>query len=123
MPANSPEELQQQIVAAVCAGDADAAAALYEPGASMVPEPGTTVTGAEAIREALGAFAAMAPTMTVETTSLVRTGDIALLLEKWTLSGTGPDGSDVNMAGTGSAVMRRQADGTWKYLIDNPFAG
>jgi hypothetical protein len=31
-------------------------------------------------------------------------------------------GSD-STEGTTAEVVRRQADGTWRYLIDNPFGG
>ena len=35
--------------------------------------------------------------------------------------GTAADGSEVNLTGQTSDVVRRQADGTWLLVIDNPF--
>ena len=35
--------------------------------------------------------------------------------------GTGADGSEVNLTGQTSDVVRRQPDGTWLLVIDNPF--
>ncbi len=34
--------------------------------------------------------------------------------------GVGPDGELFRQAGTATDVMRRQDDGTWRYVIDNP---
>ena len=48
-------------------------------------------------------------------------GDIALSLVAWTLKGTGLDGKPVHMEGTGTDVLRRQADGRWLFVIDNPW--
>lgn len=50
------------------------------------------------------------------------TGDTALTQNKWTMKATGPDGSPVDLAGQSAEVMRRQADGNWKFLIDNPWS-
>ena len=48
----------------------------------------------------------------------VESGDIALLSNEWTLE---LEGNPVASAVT-AEVARRQDDGTWRYVIDNPFA-
>ncbi|MFD1532559.1 hypothetical protein [Pseudonocardia aurantiaca] len=45
----------------------------------------------------------------------------ALLVVDWSLRGTAPDGTSVDMSGTAADVVRRDPDGTWRYLVDNPF--
>jgi len=99
----------------------EAALALYEPGATFVAEPGRSVTGTDAIREVLTGFLAMKPTFTIEVPLVVQAGDTALLHSKWTLTGTGPDGSAVNMEGQGIEVVRRQSSGNWLFVVDNPW--
>lgn len=47
--------------------------------------------------------------------------DIALLIVDWTISGTTPDGEEVDIRGTATDVARRGKDGIWRYIIDNPF--
>jgi ketosteroid isomerase-like protein len=47
--------------------------------------------------------------------------DIALLVVDWSFRGTAPDGTSVDMSGTAADVVRRDPDGTWRYLVDNPF--
>jgi ketosteroid isomerase-like protein len=50
----------------------------------------------------------------------LQNGDVALLVSDWTLTGTGADGNPTTLGGTTADVVRRQADGTWRYAIDNP---
>jgi len=35
---------------------------------------------------------------------------------------TGPDGQPTAMAGKAIEVVRRQADGTWRFIVDDPWA-
>jgi ketosteroid isomerase-like protein len=37
----------------------------------------------------------------------------------WSIDGTGPDGKHMHLGGSASDVVRRGADGRWRYLIDN----
>jgi len=36
------------------------------------------------------------------------------------MTGTGSDGSDVDLGGTATDVVRRGTQGLWRYVIDNP---
>ncbi len=122
MPAKSPKEVGQQLAEALSSGDSKGVLSLYEDDAVFIPpgEPASSpVRGKGAFSEVLGQFLAMDPTLTIETSKVIEVGEIALVTGDWTLKGNGPDG-DVNMSGTFSDVMRRQADGTWLYVIDNP---
>ncbi|MGH8887348.1 MAG: YybH family protein [Egibacteraceae bacterium] len=53
MPAREPREVLRLASEAFNAGDLDGLAALYEPEATLVPQPGQAVSGSQAIREAL----------------------------------------------------------------------
>jgi uncharacterized protein (TIGR02246 family) len=122
MPATKPEELDRLFAQALNAGNLDALLALYEPNAALAPQPGQVVTGTQSIREALQAFIAMKPTLTMlETKTILQTSEIALTSAKWELSGTGPDGAPVTMTGQSAEVARRQGDGTWRLVIDSPW--
>ena len=66
MPARNPEELDRLFSDALNSGNLDALVALYEPQATLTPEPSQVVTGTQAIREALSAFVAVKPTLTLE---------------------------------------------------------
>src|SRR5579884_2417153 len=115
MAARSPEELDRLFAEGLNAGDLDALTALYEPNAALTAQPGHVVTGTHAIREALRQFLA------ADVKILAQTGDIALTSARWELAGTAPDGTPVKMAGHSAEVSRRQADGTWRFVIDTPW--
>ena len=120
MPAYTPEDADRLLCEAISAGDLEAALAFYEPEARFVAEPGNVVTGKEAIRQVMSHFLALRPTLTLEKVTAVQAGDIALLASTWSLVGTGPDGTPVRMSGQGREVVRRQPDGTWLRVLDQP---
>jgi uncharacterized protein (TIGR02246 family) len=121
MSARTPEDLHRLWAEAFTSGDLDGLVALYEPDATMVPQPGHAVSGQAAIREALQGLLATKPVFKLDFRKALRAGDIALLFSRWTLSGKGTDGSEISLAGQTSDVARRQTDGSWLLVIDNPF--
>ena len=121
MPANNPEELDQLFAQALNAGDLDALVALYEPAGCLNSEPGQIAAGTEGIREALSGFLSINPHITIEVKNLNLAGDLALTTGKWHMTGTAPDGSPIDMNGQSVEVARQQPDGTWRFVIDNPF--
>ena len=110
----TPDDLTRLFVARANAGDAAGIAALYEPEAVMAYPPGEVTVGRDAIRalweqvlaKAPAAFEPEAPLPTLVS------GDIALT------STIARDG-----AGVRAQVARRQADGTWLRLLDQPEIG
>ena len=73
------------------------------------------------MREALAAFLAMQPKMQRHGSQFVIAGDVALVLTRWTLDGSAADGSAIQMRGEATDILRRQADGNWRVVIDNPW--
>lgn len=121
MPARTPQEIHELFNQYFAAKDAEALMSLYEPDAVFMPQPGLTVSGKTAIREALDAFLALDATFEMRTATVIQAGDIALLAADWTLKGSDPSGGPVELAGHTAEVVRRQPDGTWLMLIDNPY--
>ena len=108
--ARQPEDLTRLFVARANHRDADGIAALYEPGAVMAYPPGAETTGREAIRALWEKVLANAPRFEPESPlpTLV-SGDIALT------STVARDGTGIRVQ-----VARRQPDGTWLRLLDQP---
>lgn len=119
-PTDTPESLMQTYVAHVHAGELDSLVGLYEADAVFVPEPGVILTTQEEIRAALAAMLSLAPTMVVDPGEVLVAGDVALVQNDWSMTGTAPDGATVTHGGRSADVVRRQADGTWRVLIDRP---
>src|SRR3954470_1158786 len=94
---------------------------LYERDAAFAREHGSLAPGASGIREALTGFIAMDGTLDLEVTRVLEAGDLALVIGVWTFDGTGPDGEPVHLAANNADVVRRQSDGTWRFVIDNPW--
>ena len=105
-----PEDLTRLFVERANAKDADGIAALYEENAVMAYPPGQRTTGRDAIRafwrQALPHLPRFEPEPPLPT---LISGDIAL-------TSTPPkDG-----AGARAQVVRRQPDGSWLRLLDQP---
>jgi ketosteroid isomerase-like protein len=94
---------------------------LYEPDGVLLPQPGQPVRGRAAMGEALRGFPALKGTMDLKTRYVHESGDLALLSGEWTLTRKGPDGAPLDRRHRSAEVVRRQADGTWKYVLDHPF--
>jgi ketosteroid isomerase-like protein len=121
MAARNPEEIDAIFERELNAGNLEGLLALYEPNATFTVQPGTIVSGTAAIREALTGFLSLKPRISLEPRVLGNNGEVALISSKWSLKGTGPDGSAVDLGGESTEVVRKQADGTWKFIIDSPW--
>jgi uncharacterized protein (TIGR02246 family) len=121
MDKHNPVDAVNQLVEAVNQGNLDAAVACYEAGATLIVQPGHVATGTQAIRDAFAGFIAMKTIITTEHYKIIQSGDVVLYSSTWHATGTAPDGSAVKMAGSSSDVLRRQTDGRWLIVIDNPF--
>jgi uncharacterized protein (TIGR02246 family) len=116
-----PEAVIQRFSRLLADGDIDGIMELYEPDAAFAPQPGETAAGRQQIREALAGFLAVRPRMEGTIEKVLEAGDTALVANRWRLTGTAPDGSPVEMAGTSADVLRRRPDGSWAILIDDPW--
>ena len=108
-PARSPEDLADFFIARANAGDVDGVVALYEPDAVLAFAPGHLVTGHAEIREAYTKLLASRPSFASGgQRPPLRNGDLALTSTRL------PGG------GTTVEVARRQPDGSWLWVIDQP---
>jgi ketosteroid isomerase-like protein len=90
---------------------------LHEPDARMVRYDGSVAVGPDTIRSLWADLVALGGRIRVVTRYAFESGDIALLSNTWTLELEG------NAVATGATteVARRPDDGSWRYVIDNPF--
>lgn len=118
-----PSQVIERFGDLLSAGDVRGALGLYEADAAFVVEPGRVVVGTPAIGEALEGFAALHPVFTGEIDQVVEAGDVALVVNCWTLEGTDPGGRSVHQSGRSADVLRRTPDGEWRIAIDDPWGG
>jgi uncharacterized protein (TIGR02246 family) len=121
MSTGTPEQVLASVVEGINTGNLDMLMALYEPEAAFATQPGSLAHGLPAIREALGRFVAMAGKLNLTVPRVLEVNDLALVTGVWTFTGTGPDGQLVQLSAKNADVLRRQADGSWRFVIDNPW--
>ncbi|MFF2452787.1 YybH family protein [Isoptericola sp. NPDC058082] len=109
VPALEPDDLGRLFVERLNAGDLEGLVALYEPDAVFAFPPGEQQVGREAIRAALGLILAARPQLApgVPARALVQ-GDLALTSTR------------LESGAVTAEVARRQADGTWRWVLDQP---
>lgn len=102
-------------------GDIDGIMRTYEPGAVVVGEPGTPISGTPALRAMFAGFIAAKAHFTFHAHEVIPAEDIALHLTQWSMTGMAPDGKALEANGLSVAVLRRQPDGSWLMVIDDPY--
>jgi ketosteroid isomerase-like protein len=117
----TPEQVLESIVSGINSGDLESLMPLYESEAAFATQPGSLAPGAPGVREALSGFISMNGTLGLEVTRVLQADDLALVVGMWSFDGTGPDGEPVHLEAQNADVLRRQDDGTWRFVIDNPW--
>jgi ketosteroid isomerase-like protein len=102
-----PEDLDRLFLERANAGDVDGVVALYEPQAVLALPDGRLAAGPEAIREVYRELLASPPRFAGTIRPAIRNGDLALT-------------STTRLGNATVEVARRQPDGTWFWLIDQP---
>lgn len=111
------EDVHAALAAAFNTGDLDAVFAIYDYNGIIVPEPGKVVSGREPFEQAVKAIQSIKGKMEIKTVYCLQTGDLAVGRSEWSIT----DGDEVKISAKGIEVMQRQADGTWKIVIDHAF--
>lgn len=110
-----------EMVTAFHRGDIAGILHTYEPGAVVVGEPGAPISGTPALEAMFSRFIAAQARFTFTGHEVIHAGDLALHLAPWRMSGLAPDGSPLEASGLSVAVLRRQPDGRWLMVIDQPY--
>jgi ketosteroid isomerase-like protein len=118
-PPTKPEDMATALVERFNSGKLDELLALYEPEAVLVKPDGHPIKGHPDIAADLEYWLGLGLPLKVNARHVFTNDDIALIILDWAIDGTGPDGRQVHFHGSASDVVRRGADGVWRYWIDN----
>jgi ketosteroid isomerase-like protein len=115
MSANTPEEVDKLFIKYMREGDMDKVLTLYDPEVAFVNRAGEVRRGQDALRAELSRFADIKQVFRFDIKKVVQAGDIALVHNQWEMI------FPQRMSGYAIEVMRRQTDGTWRFLVGDPF--
>ncbi|HEX7817858.1 MAG TPA: hypothetical protein VF419_00635, partial [Nitrososphaeraceae archaeon] len=99
----------------------DSLMTLYEPLACFASQPGQLAETPDGIRESLSSFIDMNGKLDLKVKRVLKANDLALVTTEWSFKGTDSDGKHVDMSAKSADVLRQQPDGTWRFVIDNPW--
>ncbi len=117
----TPEELLNLQVQEFNKGNINFLMSLYENNACLAPRPGQVDRDLESIRRNLQGLIDMGAKLDAKAQRIIYASDLALLITKWSVKGTEPNGNSINLNGRGTVVFRQQADGSWLMVIENPW--
>jgi len=116
MSAKTPEEICALFRDLMGAGDLESVMTLYDSGVVFLNEAGHEKRGTRELRDELAPLAAARPEIDFEIRQVIRAGDIALMHTFWTFASPKP------MSLLATEVARRQPDGSWRWLIGDPYS-
>jgi ketosteroid isomerase-like protein len=115
MPATSPEDICRLFKEFMAQGDLDAVLSVYDSDAVFLNQSREATKSREDLRRVLAPLAAAKTVFDFNIKQIVQADDIALMHTEWKQSAPEP------MTVYAIEVARRQRDGSWRWLIGDPF--
>ncbi|MEJ2410957.1 MAG: SgcJ/EcaC family oxidoreductase [Novosphingobium sp.] len=101
------------------AGDLEGLVDLYVEDVTYVNPDGITMIGKSKVWEDFEGLLSLKPKIVLGNRRHVVYQDVALTTNHWRMDFTNADGVMQELTGGGIEVMRKQADGGWRYIIDD----
>jgi uncharacterized protein (TIGR02246 family) len=101
--------------------DINGVLASYEPNAVIVFEPEKPTSGIDAIKQGFQGFFTVNPKFEYSGHEVFINGNLAMHFAPWTMTGKAPDGTEILQSGLSVVVLRKQQNGKWLMVFDNPF--
>ena len=99
-------------------GNVDIVLSMYDVTGILVGEPGgQPLSGNEKFEEAVKGILSIKGKMEIKTVYCLQVGDLAVGRSEWNIT----DDGEVKISAKGIEVMKQQADGTWKIIVDHAF--
>jgi len=114
-----PEDIIPSLVKRFGSGDVSNQMEMYDPEAVFVANDGHIITDHAEISAIIGRDIKLGARLATNVRHIFVAGDIAQIVLDWSIDGKEPDGKAVHLHGTACDIVRRGADGFWRYLIDN----
>lgn len=103
-------------------GDLKGALSCFDPEATYIERDGQEIKGLGNIEKALESICLWKPEIKGIKQRVTIVGDLAMWMDKYHVKAKMPNGDPMEMEGVTACIMKRNIDGTWLWLVDNPFA-
>lgn len=94
---------------------------LYESDACLAVKPDQVVRGLENIRRGMQGITDAGSKLEARVKLILQANELILMITEWSIDRTEPNGEPINLNGRGTVVLRRQADGGYLIVIENPW--
>jgi ketosteroid isomerase-like protein len=111
-----------RMVQALKVGNIQGVLDTYEQTAKVVSKPGVNVTGVE-LKKMFLQIIQMNPVFSFPKHEIIIVGNIAVHTSTWIMEATTPDGKKIKDSGLSVVVLRKQKNGNWLMILDNPNGG
>ena len=122
MHAKDPKDCDRLFGEYASRGDVEALLSLYEEECTFVRGDRTVHTGRAKVRDILARLAERRPNISMNVFKVVHAGNLAMLYNDWTTKADASDDRQVETTHKAIEVVRRQPDGSWRFVLDDPFA-
>jgi uncharacterized protein (TIGR02246 family) len=114
-----PEDVVPMLTERLASGKVSALIEMFDPQCVFVEDDGRAVIGHAEISSRLERFVEPGIPLVTNMRHIFVGDDIAQLVYDWWIDGTARDGKEVHLTGTACDIVRRGADGVWRFIIDN----
>lgn len=103
-------------------GDLLGALSCFDKDAVYIERDGQEIAGLDNIKKSMEHLCTWKPEITGGTHRVTIVGNLAIWVDSYSLKAIMPDGNPIEMNGTTSCMMKKNEEGIWLWLVDNPFA-
>jgi len=101
--------------------DLKGAMSCFDPQGVYIDRDGRKISGLTEIERTLGNLCALGPEIRGRVPHFSTLGDLSLWLDEWEMTGKTPNGDLIKINGHTACLMKRNDEGIWLWLVDNPF--
>lgn len=103
-------------------GDLKGALSCFDPEGVYIERNGQEIKGLANIEKALQSICSWKPDIQGIRQRVTIVGDLAMWVDKYLVKAKMSNGDPMEMEGVTACIMKRNIDGIWLWLVDNPFA-
>lgn len=101
--------------------DVKGAMSCFDSQGIYIDSDGKEIRGRTQIEKAISTLCALELEIKGSEPHLTTIGDLSLWLDEWEMIGKTPDGHLIKNHGHTTCLMKRNEEGVWLWLVDNPF--